>query len=130
MNETGIQDAGPPDLLIDRILHQHPRFDRDAFEIGGGVWAITGYIPVDGEVILAEFDDRESARAVLEQLAAAEDRAGSGSVPTEQPAVQPENSGNRMIGIPMSQLSWAARDGLPGSEMWRISPITQDPARS
>jgi hypothetical protein len=37
------------------------------------MWVIHGYIPVDGEVILAEFDQREKARAVLAQLAAAQD---------------------------------------------------------
>ena len=41
------------------------------------MWAIHGYIPVDGEVILAEFDHRETARAVLAQLAAAQDRDGN-----------------------------------------------------
>jgi hypothetical protein len=66
-----------PELLIDAILHQHPRLDRDLFQIDGQLWAILGYIPVDGEVILAEFDHRETGRAVLAQLAAAQDRVAS-----------------------------------------------------
>jgi hypothetical protein len=41
------------------------------------MWAIHGYIPVDGEVILAEFDHRETARAILAQLAEAQDRDGN-----------------------------------------------------
>jgi hypothetical protein len=40
--------------------------------------AIHGYIPVDGEVILAEFDQREPASAVLAQLVAAQDGAEDG----------------------------------------------------
>jgi hypothetical protein len=66
-----------PEMLIDSILHQHPRFDHDLFQMDAQMWAIHGYIPVDGEVILAEFDDRETARAVLAQLAAAQDRDGN-----------------------------------------------------
>jgi hypothetical protein len=63
-----------PELLIDSILQNRPRLDQDLFEMDAHMWAIHGYIPVDGEVILAEFDHRETARAVLDQLAAAQDR--------------------------------------------------------
>ena len=66
-----------PEMLIDSILDQHPRFDRELFQIDAQIWAIHGYIPVDGEVILAEFDNRETATAVLAQLAAAQDREGN-----------------------------------------------------
>ena len=65
-----------PEMLIDSILHHHPRLDHDLFQMDAHMWAIHGYIPVDGEVILAEFDHRETARAVLAQLAAAQDRDG------------------------------------------------------
>ena len=65
------------EMLIDSILHQHPRLDQDLFQMDAQMWAIHGYIPVDGEVILAEFDHRETARAVLAQLAAAQDRDGN-----------------------------------------------------
>jgi hypothetical protein len=39
------------------------------------IWAIHGSIPVDGEVILAEFDQRETAEAVLAHLAAAQEHS-------------------------------------------------------
>ncbi len=61
------------ETLIDSILHHHPRLDQDLFQMDAHMWAIHGYIPVDGEVILAEFDHLETARAVLAQLAAAQD---------------------------------------------------------
>lgn len=35
-------------------------------------WAIYGSIPVDGQVILAEFGDRADAESVLEQIDAAD----------------------------------------------------------
>jgi hypothetical protein len=63
--------------LIAVILHQHPRLDHDLFQIDAQIWAILGFIPVDGEVILAEFDHRETGREVLAQLAAAQDRNAS-----------------------------------------------------
>jgi hypothetical protein len=70
------QHGERPEMLIDSILHQHPRLDHDPFQMDAQMWAIHGYIPVDGEVILAEFEHREAARAVLTQLAAAQDRDG------------------------------------------------------
>lgn len=40
--------------------------------IGGETWGIYGSIPVDGEVLVAEFDSRADAESALEQIAAAE----------------------------------------------------------
>jgi hypothetical protein len=65
-----------PEMLIDSILHHHPRLDQDLFQMDAHMWAIHGYIPVDGEVILAEFDHPEAAKTVLDQVAEA-DRDGS-----------------------------------------------------
>ena len=62
-----------PEMLIDSILPLHPRLGQDLFHMDTDVWVIHGYIPVDGEVILAEFDHRETARAALDQLAAAQE---------------------------------------------------------
>jgi hypothetical protein len=67
-----LQPGEHPEMLIDLILHQRPRLDHNVFQMDAGVWAIHGYIPVDGEVILAEFEGRESASTVLAQLAAAQ----------------------------------------------------------
>ena len=63
-----------PEMLIDSILPLHPRLGQDLFQMDAHMWAIHGHIPVDGEVILAEFDHRETAMAVLAQLARAQDR--------------------------------------------------------
>jgi hypothetical protein len=64
-----------PEMLIDSILPLHPRLGQDLFQMDAEMWAIHGYIPVDGEVILAEFDHRETATAVLAQLAAAQEHS-------------------------------------------------------
>ena len=65
------------DMGIDSILYQQPRLDHNPFQMDAHMWVIYGYIPVDGEVILAEFDHRDTARAVLARLAAAQDRHGN-----------------------------------------------------
>ena len=40
----------------------------DVAKISDDTWAIHGVIPVDGEVILAEFDSYDEARIVLDHL--------------------------------------------------------------
>jgi hypothetical protein len=64
-----------PEVVLDSILSLHPRLGQDVFQMDADLWAIHGYVPVDGEVILAEFDHRDTARAVLAQLAAAQERS-------------------------------------------------------
>ena len=63
-------------LVVDVLVHQHPRLAGDLFQIDTHTWAIHGFIPVDGEVILAEFDHPDTARTLLEQLAAAQELEG------------------------------------------------------
>jgi hypothetical protein len=43
--------------------------DGDVIEIDEHTWAIHGVIPVDGEVLLAEYGTLEEARAVLDRTA-------------------------------------------------------------
>jgi hypothetical protein len=62
---------------IDEILEESTQIAGDIVQIDPHTWAIYGSIPVDGEVILAEFDRPESARLALDELAAAE--IGSGA---------------------------------------------------
>ena len=46
-------------MLVDSIPPLHPGSRQDLFQMDEQVWAIHGYIPVDGEVILAEFERRD-----------------------------------------------------------------------
>ncbi len=78
------QGGERPEMMMDSILPLHPRLGQDLFQMDAQMWAIHGYIPVDGEVILAEFDHRETAKAVLAQLAAAQDRDGNGETGTQK----------------------------------------------
>ena len=62
-----------PEAVLDSILPLNARLAQAVFQMDTDLWAIHGYVPVDGEVILAEFDHRETATAVLAQLAAAQE---------------------------------------------------------
>jgi hypothetical protein len=54
--------------LLDQLVDQRMRAAGDVLEVSLGVWAIHGSIPVDGEVILAEFSLLDEAKSVLDQL--------------------------------------------------------------
>jgi len=54
--------------LLEQLVDQRVRVAGDVVEVSLGVWAIHGSIPVDGEVILAEFSMLDEARSVLDQL--------------------------------------------------------------
>ena len=43
-------------------------FTGDGLPVGNNLWAVHGYIPVDGEVLMAEFDSYDQAASTLEQL--------------------------------------------------------------
>ena len=54
--------------LLEQLIDQRALVAGDVLEVSLGVWAIHGSIPVDGEVILAEFSLLDEARSVLDQL--------------------------------------------------------------
>lgn len=65
----------PPDKDPDRqlqflleLLDENASIDGDVLEISNHTWAIHGEIPVDGEILMAEFDTYDDARNVLDQL--------------------------------------------------------------
>lgn len=57
-----------PEVVLDALLTQQARIAGDVIEIEEHTWAVHGVIPVDGDVILAEFDRPEDARALLDGL--------------------------------------------------------------
>jgi hypothetical protein len=50
------------------LLEENASIDGDVLMISTGTWAIHGDIPVDGEILMAEFDTYEEARAVLDEV--------------------------------------------------------------
>jgi hypothetical protein len=57
--------------IVQEVLDEHVLVSG-VVPIGDQTWAIYGSIPVDGEVIVAEFDNRADAESTLERIAAAE----------------------------------------------------------
>jgi hypothetical protein len=51
--------------LLEELVKENVSIAGDIAEIGAGTWAIHGVIPVDGDVIIAEFETYEQARVVL-----------------------------------------------------------------
>ena len=49
-------------------LEDHAQIAGDLVEVAGHIWAIHGSIALDGEVIMAEFDTQDEARAALREL--------------------------------------------------------------
>jgi hypothetical protein len=79
--------------FLQALLSASGSIDGDVLEISKDRWAIHGVIPVDGEVLIAEFDTYDEANHVLEQL-----RRGTGPnsdllqqrpVTTNRPHVEP-----------------------------------------
>ncbi len=65
--------GGRPDrqlLFLEELVEEHATVAGDVVEIDTHTWAIHGSIAVDGDVIMAEFDTQDEARAVLNELAA------------------------------------------------------------
>jgi hypothetical protein len=79
MSSTGSDSDGavhdvtgePPDGRVEflrELLDEHAAIAGDVTEIAGNTWAIHGVIPVDGDVIIAEFDTYNQAKDVLDSL--------------------------------------------------------------
>jgi hypothetical protein len=58
-----------PDDGAELPAGSEPELGEDNAQVGTHTWAIHGVIPVDGDVIMAEFDTYREARIVLDRLA-------------------------------------------------------------
>jgi hypothetical protein len=62
----------PADLrVVEELIAEHLEASCDVVLITEGTWAIHGLVAYQGEMILAEFEDRETAMLALLELAAA-----------------------------------------------------------
>jgi hypothetical protein len=68
MNSQAFESTRQLEFLIG-LVNSHTEVAADVFQIGPATWAIHGSIPVDGDVLIAEYDSFEEATAVLVQLA-------------------------------------------------------------
>ncbi len=56
--------------FLQELLAQRATISGDVIAVGAHTWAIHGSISVDGEVIMAEYDNPDQARLVLGELSA------------------------------------------------------------
>jgi hypothetical protein len=54
--------------FLQELVAEHATIAGDVVEVASNTWAIHGSIPVDGEVLLAEYDTAAAARRALGQL--------------------------------------------------------------
>ena len=50
------------------LIEQNASIAGDVLQIADNLWAIHGYIPVDCDVLMSEFDSYDQAAKTLEQL--------------------------------------------------------------
>ena len=66
---------------VEELIDEHLPFDCNVVLIDSHTWAIHGSIPVGGDVIFAEFSNKEDAEVALGLLSAAEKRTHSEEYP-------------------------------------------------
>ncbi len=54
--------------FLEVLLEENASIAGDVLQVGACLWAIHGFIPVDGDVLMAEFDSYDQATNTLEQL--------------------------------------------------------------
>jgi hypothetical protein len=61
----------PPseERVVRTLIEEHVQVSCQLLPIDEHTWAVHGSIAVDGEVILAEFDDRDDAELAVEEIA-------------------------------------------------------------
>jgi hypothetical protein len=79
MNDEGPQHTKSELEIIEVLIDEHVRVNCNLIQIDAQTWAIHGTIAVDGEVILAEFSNKDDAETALELLSAAEEQVVSSS---------------------------------------------------
>ena len=68
MTSGSDQQPDPRVRFLHIELEEHALIAEDIVELDAHTWAIHGSIPVDGEVLMAEFDTQEEAVTVLHEL--------------------------------------------------------------
>jgi hypothetical protein len=67
MNSQAFESTRQVEFLTE-LVNSHTEVAGDILQIGASTWAIYGSVPVDGDVLVAEYDSFESAEAALAQL--------------------------------------------------------------
>ena len=62
--------------IVQELIDEHVRVSGDIISIDSSTWAIHGFIAVDGDILMAEFDSPDEATAAIEEI-----RAGVAQLP-------------------------------------------------
>jgi len=68
MKDPRSKDRDRQIQLLRVLLQDKAMIDCDVIKIGTNTWAIHGDIPLDGEVLMAEFDTYDEARHALDEV--------------------------------------------------------------
>jgi hypothetical protein len=68
MNDTSIPSPDRQLRFIQELLDENVPIAGDITEIDAETWAIHGLIPMDGDVIVAEYHSYSEARGVLDEI--------------------------------------------------------------
>ena len=68
MNHPGVNHPNNQLQFLRDLVEENASIAGDVVQLGDNLWAIHGYIPVDCDVLMAEFDSYEEATNTLEQL--------------------------------------------------------------
>jgi class 3 adenylate cyclase len=56
--------------IVQELIDEHVRVSGDIISIDSSTWAIHGFIAVDGDILMAEFDSPDEATAAIEEIRA------------------------------------------------------------
>jgi hypothetical protein len=68
VNNPRDRDAYGQLQFLEVLVEENASIAGDVIQVTEHMWAIHGYIPVDGDVLMAEFDTYDQATNVLGQL--------------------------------------------------------------
>jgi hypothetical protein len=81
MNDSRARQPDQQLEFLRVLLEENAVIDGDILQVRESMWVIHGVIPVDGDVLMAEFESYDAARSVLDELRrdSAETHDGSGA---------------------------------------------------
>ena len=68
MNHPGANHPNNQLQFLRDLVEENASIAGDVVQLGDNLWAIHGFIPVDCDVLMAEFDSYDEATNTLEQL--------------------------------------------------------------
>jgi hypothetical protein len=68
VNDPGLNRSDDRLQFLRGLMEENASIAGDVVQVGVNLWAIHGSIPVDGDVLMAEFDSYDQATSVFDEL--------------------------------------------------------------